>query len=355
MPIAKVKGGYRYGKHGKVYKQRSKAVKQGRAIAISKLRTSGHMNKKGQKNNMGMVLLGILVIAGVFFFMNISGNIKADAMIEIRMYDSNNNLIKQSNMFSVVNNVPNVASIDLTVNAKNTGNINLSCDITSLTPTALNSAMEKSTKIIPIGGSSSWTTSKITVTSLESTSPVSFAAGVTCKYTAANGTLTTLPVKSGSLSVTITPDIVISGNFEVTVTSGNGTSTQGNGTSTSGVQFRTSDTTYATGSAIAYVSSSCGIALTGYGYSTSGTSTSSGTTSCLDGMPSRGTLMLNNLPGGFLSGGANPSLWWSGTAGKYYVCDDNGGNQYAYKVYIGTTTLVSTSPTSIDSTKEVAC
>ena len=36
MPIRKVKGGYRYGKTGKVYKQRIKAVKQGQAIAISK-------------------------------------------------------------------------------------------------------------------------------------------------------------------------------------------------------------------------------------------------------------------------------------------------------------------------------
>lgn len=36
MPIRKVKGGYKWGKSGKVYKQRSKALKQGRAIAINK-------------------------------------------------------------------------------------------------------------------------------------------------------------------------------------------------------------------------------------------------------------------------------------------------------------------------------
>ena len=35
MPVRKVKGGYRYGKTGKVYKSRSKAVKQGRAIKAS--------------------------------------------------------------------------------------------------------------------------------------------------------------------------------------------------------------------------------------------------------------------------------------------------------------------------------
>ena len=32
MPVKKVKGGYKYGSKGKVYKPRSKAVKQGRAI-----------------------------------------------------------------------------------------------------------------------------------------------------------------------------------------------------------------------------------------------------------------------------------------------------------------------------------
>lgn len=46
MPVTKVKGGYRFGTHGKVYKQRSKAVKQGRAISISKARRAGNKIKK---------------------------------------------------------------------------------------------------------------------------------------------------------------------------------------------------------------------------------------------------------------------------------------------------------------------
>ena len=36
MPIIKTKSRYKYGKTGKVYKSRKKAVKQGQAIAISK-------------------------------------------------------------------------------------------------------------------------------------------------------------------------------------------------------------------------------------------------------------------------------------------------------------------------------
>ena len=38
MPVRKVKGGYRYGRKGKVYKSRAKAVKQGRAIHASQNR-----------------------------------------------------------------------------------------------------------------------------------------------------------------------------------------------------------------------------------------------------------------------------------------------------------------------------
>lgn len=45
MPVRKVKGGYRYGATGKIYRgkgAKAKAAKQGRAIAISKARKAGH-------------------------------------------------------------------------------------------------------------------------------------------------------------------------------------------------------------------------------------------------------------------------------------------------------------------------
>jgi hypothetical protein len=38
MPVHKVKGGYKYGSKGKVYKTKSKAAKQGRAIKASQAR-----------------------------------------------------------------------------------------------------------------------------------------------------------------------------------------------------------------------------------------------------------------------------------------------------------------------------
>lgn len=42
MPVRKVKGGYRWGSKGKVYKSKAKAAKQGRAIkAAQHRRTKG--------------------------------------------------------------------------------------------------------------------------------------------------------------------------------------------------------------------------------------------------------------------------------------------------------------------------
>ena len=38
MPVKKVKGGYKYGKTGKVYRSKKKAERQGRAIQASKRR-----------------------------------------------------------------------------------------------------------------------------------------------------------------------------------------------------------------------------------------------------------------------------------------------------------------------------
>ena len=38
MPVRKVKGGYRYGKRGKVYRSKAKAARQGRAIKAAQKR-----------------------------------------------------------------------------------------------------------------------------------------------------------------------------------------------------------------------------------------------------------------------------------------------------------------------------
>jgi|TARA_S200002703_G_C3592466_1_gene181965 hypothetical protein len=41
MPVTKVKGGYRWGKSGKIYKTKKQAERQGRAIYASGYKTKG--------------------------------------------------------------------------------------------------------------------------------------------------------------------------------------------------------------------------------------------------------------------------------------------------------------------------
>ena len=48
MPVRKVKGGYRWGKSGKIYKSKAKAEEQGRAIYAS-----GYGKKKRSKTKKG--------------------------------------------------------------------------------------------------------------------------------------------------------------------------------------------------------------------------------------------------------------------------------------------------------------
>ena len=48
MPVRKVKGGYRWGKSGKIYKTKKEAEKQGRAIYASGY---GKKKKRSKKRN----------------------------------------------------------------------------------------------------------------------------------------------------------------------------------------------------------------------------------------------------------------------------------------------------------------
>jgi len=49
VPVRKVKGGYRWGKSGKVYKTKKAAERQGRAIYASGYRNGGKKKKRSKK------------------------------------------------------------------------------------------------------------------------------------------------------------------------------------------------------------------------------------------------------------------------------------------------------------------
>lgn len=49
MPVRKVKGGYKWGKSGKVYRSKKAAQRQGRAIYASGYRKNGKKKKKKKR------------------------------------------------------------------------------------------------------------------------------------------------------------------------------------------------------------------------------------------------------------------------------------------------------------------
>lgn len=342
------------------------------------------MNKKGLgllviiAIIVGVIILGAAVyqIPAVKDLVN-QGIQQTSDFIQVRYYDSNGNLITDPNTLSIVGGVPGVSYIDLTVTASNTGGTVLTCAPTTTTPTAFDSALSKTAKVVPIIGTkkSSWTSNLISVSAFEGTpTPDVFSATIRCYYTIGSGEQVYLTDKTGSISLTIQPDA--SGSFTVDVTSG-GTGTEfcGDGICTSGigetattcpgdcavagkVKFRTSDLSYPTGSAIAYNSGTCGNALTQYGHYTqtgliSGTCTAANIAIGCGTTPSK----LFDIPGGYLSGGAVVGLWKPTEANTLCVCDDS-GTTYRVIKYLTTdpdATNVGNSGQAYDSSKEISC
>lgn len=303
-------------------------------------------------------------------------------MVSIRLYKDGKLVKTNSGTFSIVGTTPGITELDYTVSLRNTGSQVLSCDIVSLSPSALDSAMTKTTKQIAVGAKVAWTSNLVSVAQFENpTTPTTFAVVAKCSYNPGTG-LITLGNKSASTNVIIKPDST-GASFEVDITAGStptefcGDNTCNNGeTSTTcpsdciainSVKFRTTDVQYATGSAIA-LTTTCGTVLTAYGYSDYKSTSSSGTsTPCASFMPAgstwcggtgtTNTLVQSNLIGGWMSGGEAPSLWKSSN-GILCICDSTDANSFQQKKYITTdsdASKVDTSKSLIDSTKEVSC
>jgi len=172
------------------------------------------MNKKAKKGNAGIVLF-LIALAVVFFLFILPTGTTTKDFLEVRMYDSNGNLIGSTESFAVVNDVPGVDSVDVTINVENTGEIPLSMSITSLSPTQFNNAVSKTTKTVQPGNSISWTSNLISVGSL-GLGTKTFSASVRGTYDYAGQTRTI--DKSASISITIEEDLT--GDFILTIESG---------------------------------------------------------------------------------------------------------------------------------------
>lgn len=322
--------------------------------------------KKKQKNKTIWVILVVVALFGVLLAYGVFKSKGTESMIQANFYDSDGNLIDQSNTLSIVENVPGVDKIDLTITLTNIGDEPLSCDIISASPTAFNSALTKTTKTLPKDGKVAWTSSLIDVAQFESqTESTTFSAVVRCSYNTGTGNVN-LDDKIGSLSLFIRPEIGTT-DFEVSIDlGGTGTEYCGDGTcqtdedantcpndcaiSTS-VNFRASDISYPSGSAVAY-SESCGSDLIAYGYVSSGSSSSTGIISCQSYLDT----VIMEVPCS-LSDTCYLGIK-SSSPTRRYICWSESSSLVKYKYYLESdsdASKVDTSPISFDSAKELPC
>ena len=98
------------------------------------------------------------------------------------------------------------------------------------------------------------------------------------------------------------------------------------------IKFRTSSLTYPASGWISFEPACSGLQLTSYGYSTSGSGGISSVTcdTSVTGISgcSGAIKLLDNLPGGWMTGGSNPSLWQCSTV--KLICDDDGVGEAGY-------------------------
>lgn len=294
--------------------------------------------------------------------------------IAVRYYDKDGNLIKAPGTYSIVNNIPGVSFIDVTITLTNIGTKPLTCDLASLGPTALDSALTKTQKIATVGGKAAWTSSLISVAQFENPStPTTFSGTARCSYN--NGVqVITLPDKTGNLLVNIVPDVG-GADFTVSInTGGTGTEYCGDGTCqvsesfstcpqdcavATYAKFRTSDLSYVSGSAIAF-SSTCGSTLTAYGYTTSSSSSGGAAINCTYNTAGVWTQVMSGLPGTWNTGYNAPSLWTKNSdPTTVRLCQDKAASTTVYyKQYSSSdadASKVDTSKTAINSAEEIAC
>ena len=321
------------------------------------------------------VIAVILLLAGIGTYLLVDKNTSQTRMLVVSGYYNAAGEKISGTKQSIVGGVTGVSYIDLTATLTNTGDIPLTCNIVSASPTAADTAFVKTQKSLPVSGKAAWTSDKISVAPFESeTTPTTFTIVARCSYVSGSQTIT-LPDKSATLSISIKSEgtagfvIGIDDGGEAASTEYCGdsicqitetTSSCPNDCAVSSyVKFRTSDLSYVSGSAIAYTQS-CGNALTAYGYSSA--PVVSTPTNCA-GLSATTTLLAHSLPGstGKSTGSGNITLWATSSSDTVYLCEDPASGtstSFFVKIYKSTdsdASKVDTSLTSFDSAKEVSC
>jgi len=335
------------------------------------------MGKRKKSSNNGLwigiaVIIAIVVLVLIF---SSKGTNPEEAGMQVILFDNQGNLIDSVDSLSIVQGVKGVASFAIRISVSNIGNQPLTCQLLSSdsTPVAFSTALTGlGTRTIPKTASGSWTSNLMTAAQFEGTT-TSFATKVRCTYISGDGSTVTLGDKPGNISLTITSEDT--GLFEVDVSSGlpsefcgdnicqewgaeDATTCPADCYVPPTVKFRTtSNLFYQSGTAIAFTET-YGSDLTAYGYTgTTGTLTGDCATGSKSWCGTSPALKLSNLPGGWKTGGANPSLWKPTESNTYCVCDDGSDGKYTLRKYTTGSDYVGnveTSKETIDTTREVA-
>lgn len=176
-----------------------------------------------RKKVTGWIVFGILGLLVVFLFFYFATDIfkpSNKSLLTFRAYDASGNLISSQDSLSVVNNVPGISSIDLSINVKNTGDVALLCRIKNANPAEFAEALPATNLSIKKGKTESWTSNLIPVAQFEGNTPTLFSATVICAYYD-NKTDSYVDIKETSASLPLTIEFDSNGaNFEVSIDNG---------------------------------------------------------------------------------------------------------------------------------------
>ena len=271
-----------------------------------------YMKKKNKKYLLIAVIIGIILVLGYLIF-NSSDPFKV-------------------NLFSIVGGTPGVSEMDLTITVENTGNVALTCTPVSATPIAFDSALDKSSKVVPITGTkkASWTSNKISTSQFEGLpNPDRFEVTIRCSYNTGQEVVY-LPDKTSYIDLNILSE----------------------GTN---VNFRTTDLTYDSGSTIAWNNGLCGGTLTKAGYGGMTHRPTSGTCGNLY----YGYLIMSNLPGGRteIFDGTTELYVDYNNPNNMVICTSNSTHhiETVYGKGVGGTISISPDKTTPSDSREIYC
>ncbi len=160
----------------------------------------------------------VVVVAAILYFTGGLNGLFETGTINVKFFDANGNPVGTDSIKSVVTSssgsvlAQNVANMQFTIKAKNTGELPLVVSLNTLTPSQLDSAFTKIDKTIAPGEETTWTSSLVPTAQFDGTSKT-FYVKIRGTYTYAGETKTIDKEGSVAYSFAIDPIAGLSVTF----------------------------------------------------------------------------------------------------------------------------------------------